>query len=234
MLPLLSLIAVEGVHAMPHHTPATLPSSLTRRHFSGSLLAAPWLASAAFSAQAATAAVGQAAPDFSAVDTAGKTHRLGDYKGKLVVLEWTNPGCPFVRKHYSGNMQGLQKEFTAKGVIWLAVNSTEAGSGDYLAPAKLAGWMAEKQGQPSATLMDESGQLGQLYGAKTTPHMYIISPQGQLIYAGGIDSIPSARIDDIKTATNYVRQGLTEALVGKPLSVASSRAYGCSVKYKDA
>jgi len=219
---------------MPHHTPATLPSSLTRRHFSGSLLAAPWLASAAFSAQAATAAVGQTAPDFSAVDTAGKTHRLGDYKGKLVVLEWTNPGCPFVRKHYSGNMQSLQKEFTAKGVIWLAVNSTEAGSGDYLAPAKLAGWMAENQGQPSATLMDESGRLGQLYGAKTTPHMYIISPQGQLIYAGGIDSIPSARIDDIKTATNYVRQGLTEALVGKPLSVASSRAYGCSVKYKDA
>ena len=211
---------------------------LNRRHFSGALAAAPWLASAALfplSARAASAAaVGQAAPDFSAVDTSGKTHRLSDYKGKLVVLEWTNPGCPFVRKHYSGNMQGLQKEFTGKGVVWLAVNSTEAGSGDYLAPARLAGWIAEKQGQPSATLMDESGQLGQLYGAKTTPHMYIISPQGQLVYAGGIDSIPSARVDDIKTATNYVRQGLTEALGGKPLSVASSRAYGCSVKYKDA
>lgn len=220
---------------MSNRNPAVSP--LTRRHFSSALVAAPWLASAALSplaAQAATAAVGQAAPDFSAVDTAGKTHRLSDYKGKLVVLEWTNPGCPFVRKHYSGNMQSLQKEFTARGVVWLAVNSTEAGSSDYLAPARLAGWMAEKQGQPSATLMDESGQVGQLYGAKTTPHMYIISPQGQLLYAGGIDSIPSARVDDIKTATNYVRQGLTEALGGKPLSVASSRAYGCSVKYKDA
>jgi peroxiredoxin len=222
---------------MSNRTPATSALPLTRRHFSGALAAAPWLASAALSplsAQAATAAVGQAAPDFSAVDTAGKIHRLSDYKGKLVVLEWTNPGCPFVRKHYSGNMQSLQKEFTAKGVVWLSVNSTEETSGDYLAPARLAGWMAEKQGRPTATLMDESGKVGQLYGARTTPHMYIISPQGQLVYAGGIDSIPSARVDDIKTATNYVRQGLGEALGGKPLSVATSRAYGCSVKYKDA
>jgi peroxiredoxin len=206
--------------------------ALTRRKFSGALAAASWLASASFSVQAATATVGQAAPDFSALDTSGKTRNLSDYKGKLVVLEWTNPGCPFVRKHYSGNMQALQREFTAKGVVWLSINSTEAESGDYLAPAKLAGWMAEKQGQPTATLMDESGRVGQLYGARTTPHMYIISPQGQLIYAGGIDSIPSARVDDIKTATNYVRQGLTEALGGKPLSVGASRAYGCSVKYK--
>jgi peroxiredoxin len=206
---------------------------LNRRLFSGALVLAPLAAHFTAHAQA-TAAVGQAAPDFTAVDTAGKSHKLSDYKGKLVVLEWTNPGCPFVRKHYSGNMQGLQKEFTGKGVVWLAINSTEVASGDYLAPAKLAGWMAEKQGQPTATLMDESGKVGQLYGAKTTPHMYIISPQGQLVYAGGIDSIPSARLDDIKTATNYVRQGLTEALGGKPLSVGSSRAYGCSVKYRDA
>ena len=206
---------------------------MNRRLFSGALVLAPLAAHFTAYAQAA-AAVGQAAPDFTAVDTAGKSHKLSDYKGKLVVLEWTNPGCPFVRKHYSGNMQGLQKEFTGKGVVWLAVNSTEAASGDYLAPARLAGCMAEKQGQPTATLMDESGKVGQLYGARTTPHMYIISPQGQLVYAGGIDSIPSARVDDIKTATNYVRQGLTEALGGKPLSVASSRAYGCSVKYKDA
>lgn len=221
---------------MPIRT--SLVSLLSRRRFSGAVIAAPWLASTAFSAHArslvAIAAVGQAAPDFSAVDTAGKTHRLSDYKGKLVVLEWTNPGCPFVRKHYSGNMQGLQKEFTGKGVVWLSINSTEATSGDYLAPAKLAGWIAEKQGQPTAILMDEFGNVGQLYGAKTTPHMYIINQQGQLVYAGGIDSIPSARVDDIKTATNYVRQGLTEALGGKALSVASSRAYGCAVKYKDA
>ncbi|WP_431094649.1 thioredoxin family protein [Polaromonas aquatica] len=206
---------------------------MNRRLFSGALVLTPLAAHFTAHAQA-PAAVGQAAPDFTATDTAGKSHKLSDYKGKLVVLEWTNPGCPFVRKHYSGNMQGLQKEFTGKGVVWLSINSTEAASGDYLAPAKLAGWMTEKQGQPTATLMDESGKVGQLYGAKTTPHMYIISSQGQLVYAGGIDSIPSARVDDIKTATNYVRQGLTEALGGKPLSVASTRAYGCAVKYKDA
>ena len=208
-----------------------LPLALNRRVFSASVLAAPWaltLASPAFAA----AAVGQAAPEFSATDTSGKTRKLSDYKGKLVVLEWTNPGCPFVQKHYNGNMQSLQKEFAGKGVVWLAINSTETGSGDYLAPAKLVGWLGEKQAAPTATLMDESGRIGQMYGAKTTPHMYIVSPQGQLIYAGGIDSIPSARVDDIKTATNYVRQGLTEALGGKALSVSSSRAYGCSIKYK--
>ena len=207
---------------------------INRRTFSASLTAIPFAAALMRPAHAAVAAVGQAAPDFSAVDTAGKTHKLGDFKGKLVVLEWTNPGCPFVVKHYSGNMQALQKEFTGKGVVWLAINSTEPGSGDFLAPAKLGGWMKEKNGAPTATLMDDSGKIGQTYGAKTTPHMYIVSPQGQLIYAGGIDSVPSARVDDIKTATNYVRQGLTEALAGKPISLASTRPYGCSVKYKDA
>jgi peroxiredoxin len=208
---------------------------INRRSFSASLALTPWAAALMTPAHAATAAVGQAAPDFSAVDTAGKTHKLSDFKGKLVVLEWTNPGCPFVAKHYGGgNMQALQKEFTGKGVVWLSVNSTEEGSRDYLAPAKLAGWMLDKRGAPTATLMDESGKIGQLYGAKTTPHMYIVSPQGQLIYAGGIDSVPSARADDIKTATNYVRQGLNEALAGKPISMASTRPYGCSVKYRDA
>lgn len=204
---------------------------VNRRLFSGALLTAPWAATLTPAAHAATA-VGQAAPDFSALDTAGKPHRLSDYKGKLVVLEWTNPGCPFVQKHYNGNMQGLQKEAAGKGVVWLAVNSTETGSGDYLPPAQLAGWMRNKQAAASATLMDESGSIGQLYSARTTPHMYIISPQGQLVYAGAIDSVPSARLDDIRTATNYVRQGLNEALAGKALSVASSRAYGCSIKYK--
>jgi len=204
---------------------------VNRRFFSGALLAAPWALSLASPAFAAVA-VGQDAPDFSATDTAGKTRKLSDYKGKLVVLEWTNPGCPFVQKHYSGNMQGLQKEFSGKGVIWLVINSTETGSGDYLAPAKLADWMRDKQAAATATLMDESGKIGQLYGARTTPHMYIVSPQGQLVYAGAIDSIPSGRVDDIKTATNYVRQGLSEALGGKAISMPTSRAYGCSIKYK--
>ena len=211
---------------------------LNRRSFSSSLVLPVVAAAAAHPllAQAATAAVGQAAPEFSAVDTAGKSHKLSDFKGKLVVLEWTNPGCPFVRKHYSGdaggNMQSLQKEFTGKGVVWLAINSTETGSADYLAPAKLAGWMGEKQAQPSATLMDESGKIGQLYSAKTTPHMYIINPQGVLVYAGSIDSVASARVDDIKTASNYIRQGLSEALGAKPISMANTKPYGCSVKYK--
>ena len=217
---------------------------INRRTFSASLAPftfMPWataLMSPAHAASNGIATVGQAAPDFSAVDTAGKIHKLSDFKGKLVVLEWTNPGCPFVQKHYSGtaggNMQSLQKEFTGKGVVWLSVNSTERDSGDYLAPAKLGSWMKEKSGSPTATLMDEAGKIGQRYGAKTTPHMYIVSPQGQLIYAGGIDSVPSARVDDIKTATNYVRQGLNEALGGKAVSMASTRPYGCSVKYRDA
>ena len=204
---------------------------INRRSFSSALVVAPLALSLTRPAFAA-ATVGQAAPDFSATDTGGKTRQLSDYKGKLVVLEWTNPGCPFVQKHYSGNMQSLQKEFAAKGVVWLSLNSTEIGSGDYLAPAKLAGWMVEKQASATAILMDASGKIGQLYGAKTTPHMYIVSPQGRLVYAGAIDSIASAQVDDIKTASNYVRLGLNEALSGKAITLASSRAYGCSIKYK--
>jgi peroxiredoxin len=209
-------------------------SPLGRRAFSSALAALPLAAVLPGTAQAAAAAVGQAAPDFSATDTAGKIHKLSDFKGKLVVLEWTNPGCPFVQKHYGGNMQTLQKEITGKGVVWLAINSTEPESADYQAPAKLAGWIKEKGAAPTATLMDEPGKIGQLYGAKTTPHLYIVDTQGRLAYAGAIDSIPSARESDIKTATNYVRQSVGELLAGKPVSQPSTRAYGCSVKYKSA
>jgi|LakMenEpi03Aug12_release.lakeMendotaPanAssembly.Ray.scaffolds.fasta_scaffold222276_2 peroxiredoxin len=209
-----------------------LDFKISRRTFSSALLL-PSLAVGVTQAHAA-ANVGQAAPDFTATDALGKTHKLSDFKGKHVVLEWTNPGCPFVIKHYSGNMQALQKEFTAKGVVWLSINSTEKDSRDYLAPAKLMAWKSDKKAAPTAVLMDESGKIGQLYSAKTTPHMYIINPQGMLVYAGAIDSVPSARVDDIKTATNYVRQGLNEVLGGKAISTPSTRAYGCSVKYKDA
>ncbi len=209
-----------------------LDFKISRRTFSSALLL-PSLAVGVTQAHAA-ANVGQAAPDFTATDALGKTHKLSDFKGKHVVLEWTNPGCPFVVKHYSGNMQALQKEFTAKGVVWLSINSTEKDSRDYLAPPKLMAWKSDKKAAPTAVLMDESGKIGQLYSAKTTPHMYIINPQGMLVYAGAIDSVPSARVDDIKTATNYVRQGLNEALGGKAISTPSTRAYGCSVKYKDA
>ena len=204
---------------------------INRRVFSSSIVLSVL---AAGTAQAASAAVGQAAPDFSATDALGKTRKLSDFKGKHVVLEWTNPGCPFVVKHYGGNMQSLQKEFTARGVVWLSVNSTSKDAYDYLAPAKLMAWKVEKKGSASAMLMDESGKIGQLYNAKTTPHMYIINPLGVLVYAGAIDSVPSARVEDIKTATNYVRQGLNEALSGIAISTPSTRAYGCSVKYKDA
>ena len=179
------------------------------------------------------ATVGQTAPNFTLTDTAGKTVRLSDFKGKHVVLEWVNPGCPFVRKHYdSANMQTLQKETTGKGVVWLAVNSIDTTHGDYLAPAQLGRWMQDQKAAPTATLMDEDGTAGKAYGARTTPHMYIVNPQGTLVYAGGIDSIPSASQSDIKAATNYVRQAVGELNAGKPVSASATRPYGCSVKYK--
>lgn len=180
----------------------------------------------------AAASVGQPAPDFTLSDTAGKPVKLSQFKGKLVVLEWNNPGCPFVRKHYQGNMQALQKDFTNQGVVWLAINSTEDASGDYLSPPQLARWMQDKGASPSATLMDEDGQVGKAYGARVTPHMYIVNAQGLLAYAGAIDSIPSARAADIEKATNHVRQGLGELLAGKNVSITTSQAYGCSIKYK--
>jgi len=181
----------------------------------------------------AAATVGQTAPDFTLKDATGKTVRLSDFKGKHVVLEWTNPGCPFVRKHYdSGNMPATQKDAASKNVVWLAVNSTEKASSDYLEPAKLTAWLTERKAVPTAVLMDEEGTVGKSYGARTTPHLYIVNPQGQLIYAGGIDSIPSARPADIEKATNYVKVGLSEALAGKPISAATTQPYGCSIKYK--
>jgi peroxiredoxin len=181
----------------------------------------------------AAPSVGQEAPDFTLQDAAGKTVKLSDYRGRHVVLEWTNPGCPYVRKHYdSGNMPATQKEATGKGVVWLSINSTEKGSYEYMAPARLVAWQQERQSQPTAVLVDEDGVAGKAYGARTTPHLYIVDPRGRLIYAGGIDSIPSSDPGDIKKAVNYVRQGLGEALAGKPLSAPVTRPYGCSVKYK--
>ena len=184
-------------------------------------------------AGAHAATVGQSAPDFTLKNVQGQTVKLSDYRGRHVVLEWNNPGCPFVRKHYdSGNMQTLQKEAAAKNVVWLAINSTEPTHGDYLSPARLGRWMDEQKASPTATLMDEDGKVGQAYAARVTPHMYIVDPQGKLVYAGGIDSIPSARTADIKTATNYVRSSLAEALAGQPISQASTRPYGCTIKYR--
>ena len=188
-------------------------------------------ASAAF----AQAVVGQPAPAFSAVDAAGKTVSLADYKGKHVVLEWVNPGCPYVQKHYnSGNMPATQKAAVAKGVAWLTISSTAKDAGDYRPPAALASWIHGKQGAPTATLMDDEGKVGRAYGARTTPHMYLIDPQGRLVYAGAIDSKATANPADIATATNYVNQAIAEATAGKPVSQATTRAYGCSIKYASA
>jgi peroxiredoxin len=195
-------------------------------------LFAAGLLALASSAALANATVGQPAPNFTATDTSGKTVSLADFKGKHVVLEWVNPGCPYVVKHYgAANMQGTQKEATAKGVVWLAVNSTAAEHSDYKTPAALAQWMQSQKATPTATLMDADGKVGRAYGARTTPHMYIVDPKGMLVYAGGIDNKPTANPADIPSATNHVKVALNEALAGKPISQATTRPYGCSVKY---
>lgn len=180
----------------------------------------------------ATATVGQPAPAFSAVDASGKTVSLADFKGRTVVLEWVNPGCPFVQKHYgAANMQATQKDATAKGVVWLSINSTALDAGDYLRPAEMAQWMQTQKAAATATLMDSDGKVGRAYGARTTPHLYIVDPAGKLVYAGGIDNKPSTNPADIPTATNYVKAALGETLSGKPVTQASTRPYGCSIKY---
>jgi hypothetical protein len=148
------------------------------------------------------------------------------------VLEWVNPGCPFVQKHYnSANMQATQKAAAAKGVVWLAINSTATTHSDYLAPVALASWMAGHKAAATATLMDADGRIGRAYGARTTPQMVLIDPAGKLLYGGAIDSKASANVADIKTATNHVNAALAEALAGKPVTVAQTQPYGCSVKY---
>ena len=187
----------------------------------------------AVSAASAAAAVGQPAPAFALTDTNGKVVNLADYKGKTVVLEWHNPECPFVKKHYdSANMQGLQSKYTKDGVVWLAVSSTEPGHQDYKKPDVMNGILKTSKASPTAYLMDDSGATGKSYGAKTTPHMYIISAQGTLVYAGGIDDKRSSNVADIRTAKNFVAAALDEIKAGKPVSVATSTPYGCSVKYK--
>jgi peroxiredoxin len=180
----------------------------------------------------AAVTVGKPAPDFALTDLQGKPVKLSDYKGKFVVLEWVNPECPFVEKHYSSsNMQTLQKDAAAKQVTWLAINSTNASHSEYKSPEQMRKWLAEQNAAPAATLLDQDGKVGRLYGAKTTPHMYIINPQGELVYAGAIDDKRSTNPADIKTSKNYVTVALNEAIAGKPVSTASTTAYGCSVKY---
>lgn len=190
-------------------------------------------ASSLFTAGAlAAAAPGQPAPGFNVTDLNGKPVKLEDYKGKTVVLEWHNFGCPFVQKHYkSGNMQALQKKY-GSDVVWLAVNSTHKGSSDWMEPQAIGSDLKKFDAQPAGYLVDEPGKMGQAYGAKTTPHMYIIDPQGKVVYNGAIDDKRSANPADVKTAKNYVAMALDEMKAGKPVSTAQTAPYGCSVKYR--
>ena len=180
----------------------------------------------------AVAAPGIAAPDFTVADTNGKPVKLADYLGKFVVLEWTNPECPFVRKHYdSQNMQGLQKEWGAKDVVWLTINSTNASHSEYKTPEEMAKWMRAQDAAPRATLIDGTSATARAYAAKNTPHMFVVDPMGKIIYDGAIDDKRSTNPADVKIANNYVRAALTEATAGKPVSIASTTPYGCTLKY---
>jgi len=183
-------------------------------------------------AAAAEAIVGQPAPAFTLTDSNGAQRSLSDFQGKLVVLEWFNYDCPFVKKHYgSGNMQRLQKKYTDQGVIWLSINSSAPGKQGNYPPEKMNELAQEKHASPTAVLLDPDGTVGKAYGAKTTPHMFVIDQTGTLVYAGGIDDKPSTDQDDVKTARNHVDQALIETIAGKPVSVSTSTPYGCSVKY---
>lgn len=181
----------------------------------------------------ADVAPGLGAPAFSLRDTSGKEVALADFRGRTVVLEWVNPMCPFVRKHYtSQNMQSLQKRATASGVVWLAIQSTNPGHSDYHDPAKLAAHLKGAGASPSAVLMDDDGRVGRLYGARTTPQMFVIDATGVLRYAGAIDDRRSANPEDIPGARNHVAAALDDMKAGRTVSVATSVPYGCSVKYR--
>jgi peroxiredoxin len=180
------------------------------------------------------ARVGEPAPDFTATDTNGKVHKLSEYQGKFVVLEWTNRGCPYTQKHYnSGNMQRLQREWTSRGVVWLTVISSAPGKQGYVSASEENAYLKQANAAPTAVLLDPAGTLGHLYDAKTTPHIFIINPKGSLIYNGAIDDRPTTDLTDVNGAKNYVSMALEEATSGKPVSNPTTRPYGCSVKYAD-
>jgi peroxiredoxin len=180
----------------------------------------------------AQARIGAAAPAFTLTDSNGRSLSLADFKGKTVVLEWTNHDCPYVGKHYRGNnMQALQKKWTKQGVVWLSVISSAPGLQGHVSPQQANKLTADRGAAPSAVLFDPTGEVGRAYGARTTPHMYVINGEGGLVYMGGIDDQPSARIEDLKGARNFVDEALSEVAQGKPVSAAASRAYGCSIKY---
>src|ERR1041385_1005783 len=177
--------------------------------------------------------VGTAAPDFSLTDAKGKTHSLSQYKGKYVVLEWFNPECPFVKKHYgSGNMQKLQEEYTGKGVVWLTIDSNAPGSEGNMTPEQAEKVTAAWKTHQTALLLDPEGKAGRAYGAKNTPNMVVINPEGKIAYEGAIDSKATPNPSDIPSSTNYVKVALDESLAGKPVTKPQTKPYGCHVTYK--
>ena len=187
---------------------------------------------AAASALSAAVEAGKTAPEFSLKDISGRTHHLSDYKGKTVVLEWVNPECPFVRKHYgSGNIPKLQRSAKSDGVVWLSVNTGKPGDQGVYGAKRHAEWAKSVNAAPSAYLRDPDGRVGRLYGAKATPHIYVIKGDGTLAYNGAIDSIRSADVDDIAKAENYVASALAAVKAGKPVAKATTQPYGCAVKY---
>jgi peroxiredoxin len=182
----------------------------------------------------AEAVVGAAAPAFTVVDSNGQTRSLADFEGKTVVLEWWNYQCPFVNKHYaSGHMQKLQKAWTGRGVVWLVISSSAPGKQGYVDGPKANTLMEEKGGAPTAVLLDHDGEVGRAYGARNTPHMFIIDSGGTVVFAGGIDDTPSTDLADIETAHNYVQAALEELTAGQPVTTPSTEPYGCGVKYAD-
>jgi hypothetical protein len=181
---------------------------------------------------AAQQATGARAGNFRLLDADGRAVQLADYRGQTVVLEWNNPGCPFVQKHYgSGNMQATQAKARAGGAVWLTINSGAPGKQGHMTGAEAKAFVAAQKATPTAYLLDPAGRVGHGYAAKTTPHMYVINPAGTLVYQGAIDDRPTADAADIKGARNHVLAALAEVKAGKPVSVAETRPYGCSVKY---
>lgn len=183
-------------------------------------------------AEAAAAKVGEAAPAFTVTSTSGAAVSLADYKGKLVILEWTNHDCPYVRKHYdTGNMQALQRETTGAGVVWLTVISSAPGEQGFVKPAQADDLTTSRKAAPTAVLLDSKGEVGKMYGATNTPHMYLVDKAGVLAYAGAIDDKPTTRRGDVPGANNYVRAALQSVNAGQPVKTPVTRAYGCTVKY---
>jgi peroxiredoxin len=199
------------------------------------LLAVAFAASAVVGAATARALPpGSAAPEFKGVDSNGVTHSLSEYRGKFVVLEWANRGCPYEQKHYnSGNMESLQKQWTAKGVVWLSVLSSAPGQQGYVTPAEENEYLKTMKAAPTAALLDPTGVIGHMYDARTTPHIFVIDPSGKIVYQGALDNQPTPDPASLKGADNYLNDALNAAMAGKPVAVQATKPYGCSVKYAD-